>query len=76
MATGIEWTAWSDSGASGKGTVHLTVDGSPETATADLQLSGMSVNGNNGPQFTHLTVTWLGRSPDGHLSDSYQLGNG
>lgn len=76
MATGIRWTAWGTTAATGTGTVHLAVGGSEQTGSAKLELSDVSERGNNGPQFTRLTVTWIGRSPDGRASDSYQLGDG
>jgi hypothetical protein len=76
MATGIQWTSWSAAGASGVGTVHLQGGAAPAAAQADLALSDVMDNGSAGPQFTHLTVSWIGRSPDGHTSDSFELGNG
>ena len=76
MATGIQWTAWGTTAASGTGTVHLAVGGSEQTGSARLELSDVSERGNNGPQFSRLTVTWIGPSPDGHPTDSFPLGNG
>jgi hypothetical protein len=76
MATGVQWSTWSSAGATGTGTVHLQSSGQQESGQADLELSNVSDKGTSGPQFTLLTVTWVGRSPDGHTSDSFQLGNG
>ena len=76
MATGIQWSTWSSSGASGTGTVHLQVSGQEQTGDANLALGSVADKGTSGPQFTFLTVTWIGRSPDGHASDTFQLGNG
>lgn len=72
--TGIAWSTWSGSGAAGAGTVHMTVDGRQESGQADLTLSKVEETGAGGPRFSLLTVTWIGRSPDGHASDNYQLG--
>lgn len=74
MATDIRWTSWGAAGASGEGIVQL--QGGAETGNAGLLLSDVSEEGNAGPHFTRLTVNWIGRSPDGHPSDSFQLGNG
>lgn len=76
MATGIQWTAWGTTAASGTGTVHLAVGGSEQTGSAKLELSDVSEQGDKGPQFSRLTVTWIGPSPDGHPTDSFPLGNG
>lgn len=76
MATAIQWTVWGTTEASGTGTVHVAVGGSEETGAAKLELSDVSERGNNGPQFSRLTVTWIGRSPDGLPTESYQLGIG
>jgi len=76
MATDIRWTAWGTAAASGTGTVHLSVGGSQQTGLAKLELSDVSERGNSGPQFSRLTVTWIGPSPDGHPTDSFPLGNG
>lgn len=73
--TGIQWGAWGPSGASGVGTVHMTVGGRQESDQADLSLSKPANTADNGPQFTVLTLTWIGRSPDGHPTDTYQLGS-
>ena len=76
MATGVQWTTWSSAGAKGTGTVHLQMSGQQQSGEANLELSNVSDKGTSGPQYTLLTVTWVGRSPDGHTSDSFQLGNG
>lgn len=76
MVTGIEWTTWASSGAAGAGTVHMTVGGRQESGQADLALSKVEETGSGGPRFSLLTVTWIGRSPDGHPSDTYQLAGG
>ena len=73
MVTGLEWTSWGPSTAAGSGTVHMTVGGRTASGQADLALSDV-VTGSSGPQFTVLTVTWSGRSPDGHATDTYHLG--
>ena len=54
----------------------MTVGGHQESGQADLSLSKLADTADNGPQFTLLTVTWIGRSPDGHPTDTYQLGGG
>lgn len=74
IATDIRWTSWDAAGASGEGTVQL--QGGAETGNAGLLLGDVSEDGDTGPHFTRLTVKWIGRSPDGHPSDSFQLGNG
>lgn len=76
MATGIQWSSWDSSGASGTGTVDLQPGKSQLSGQANLQLTNAVDKGAGGPQFTHLTITWIGRSPDGRPSDSYELGNG
>jgi hypothetical protein len=76
MATGLKWTTWTPAGAKGTGTVHVQVSGQQQSGEANLELSNVSDNGTSGPQYTLLVVTWVGRSPDGHTSDSFQLGNG
>jgi hypothetical protein len=75
MATEVEWTAWSSSGASGTGTVFLQIHGTQQSGRASLQLTDVADKGTSGPQFTRLTVTWIGRSPDGHPNDTFELGN-
>jgi hypothetical protein len=72
MATGVSWHAWGTSMASGSGTVQLAVHGTPTSAPAALVLSNV-VNGPVGPQFSRLTVTWTGTSPDGNHQDMYSL---
>lgn len=72
MATGIEWSSWSAGGATGVGTVHVQTG----TGRANLALGDVQEKGAAGPQFTRLTVNWIGSSPDGHASDSFELGNG
>lgn len=74
--TGIEWSTWASSGAAGAGTVHMTVGGRQESGQASLTLSKVEETGPGGPRFSLLTVTWTGRSPDGHASDTYQLATG
>ena len=76
MATGIQWSSWGSSGASGTGTVDLQPGKSQLSGQANLQLTNAVDKGAGGPQFTRLTVIWIGRSPDGRPSDSYELGNG
>lgn len=71
--TGIEWSSWSSSGAAGSGTVHMTVGVRQESGQADLTLSKVEQTSAGGPRFSLLTVTWIGRSPDGHASDTYHL---
>jgi len=72
MATNVSWASWSQSGASGAGIVNLRVGGQSVTTPARLDLSTV-VTGAMGPQFSLLTVTWTGRSPDGRLVDVYHL---
>jgi hypothetical protein len=72
MATGVSWHSWGSSTASGSGTVQLTVNGHAASAPATLLLSDV-VNGSVGPQFSRLTVTWAGTSPDGKQQDVYSL---
>jgi hypothetical protein len=71
-ATEVSWAAWDKSEAHGSGRVTLQVDGRPTSAPATLRLSTV-VNGPVGPQFTVLTVTWQGGSPDGKTQDTYRL---
>lgn len=75
MATGVTWTAWTVTAARGTGLVHLKVAGRAVTAMARLDLSGIR-GGANGPQFSHLEITWTGPSPDGHPADAYSLAVG
>ena len=72
MATGVSWKSWDHSGATGSGTVSLQVAGRATSAPATLSLSTV-VAGPVGPQFTILTVTWTGSSPDGKAQDTYHL---
>lgn len=67
--TDVQWSTWTVSGASGHGEVHLP--GHP-AAPADLAL-GKVVQTGSGPQFSQLTATWTGTSPDGHPMDVFQL---
>lgn len=69
MATGVEWATWTSSAASGKGNVAVT--GHPPQP-ASLALRNV-VTTSTGPQFSVLTVTWTGASPDGHPSDTFHL---
>jgi hypothetical protein len=71
-ATGVSWAAWGQSDAHGSGTVMLEVDGQATSSPATLDL-GTVVTGPVGPQFTVLTVTWQGSSPDGKAQDTYHL---
>ena len=71
-ATNITWSTWTASGATGSGTVHLVEPGSTATAPGRLALSDV-VNGPVGPQFTLLTVSWVGASPDGKTTDTFRL---
>jgi hypothetical protein len=75
MATGVAWDAWGRTSASGAGTVHLVVAGHAATGAAHLVLDTVST-GPVGPQFSRLTVTWSGQSPDGHAQDTYRLSPG
>ncbi len=72
MATGVTWRSWDATAALGSGTVHVLVDGHPAARPATLSLAGVT-NGAVGPQFTQLTVTWIGSSPTGAPRVSYQL---
>jgi hypothetical protein len=72
IATGVSWQAWGTSTASGSGTVQLAVHGHTTAAPAALRLSEV-VNGPVGPQFSRLTVTWTGASPDGKPQEVYSL---
>ncbi|MGC8512660.1 MAG: hypothetical protein ACP5P1_06440 [Acidimicrobiales bacterium] len=62
--TGITWTSWSSTSAAGVGTVHLYVSGKPVSATARLTLGGAKQTA-NGLQFSAVSLTWTGSSPDG-----------
>jgi hypothetical protein len=72
MATGVSWRSWASSGAAGSGMVHLVVAGQATVAAATLTLDEVVV-GPVGPQFSRLTVTWTGASPDGRPQDAYRL---
>lgn len=72
MATGVTWRSWGPATATGTGTVHLQVHGQATTSAANLALDRV-VAGPVGPQFTRLTVTWTGGSPDGRPQDVYPL---
>jgi hypothetical protein len=50
----------------------MPINGQPASAPATLTL-GDVVDGSVGPQFTLLTVTWTGTSPDGKRQDVYRL---
>lgn len=76
MATGVVWSWWGQSDATGRGLVHLQMNGEQVLAPADLRLDEVSRTGREGPHFTRLTVTWLGTSPDGHPNDQFRLGAG
>jgi hypothetical protein len=71
-ATNVTWSTWTASGAAGSGTVHLVKAGSSATAPGRLALSDV-VTGPTGPQFTLLTVAWIGTSPDGNATDTFRL---
>lgn len=68
--TGVKWTSWTATGASGTGTVHLT--GQSGGTPANLSLSAV-VSTPNGPQFSVLEATWTGASPDGKPSEVFHL---
>jgi hypothetical protein len=72
LATGVTWRSWSATGALGAGTMHLVVHGQTALRPATLSLGGVT-DGPGGPQFTQLTVTWLGSSPTGAARASYHL---
>ncbi|MDE3203027.1 MAG: hypothetical protein KGQ66_02260 [Acidobacteriota bacterium] len=69
MATGVSWQSWTSTGAQGQGQVDLTGHG-PTPATLEL---GQVVTTSSGPQFSQLTITWTGSSPDGHPVDTVKL---
>jgi hypothetical protein len=75
MATGVSWAYWSPTSATGTGKVHLSVGGRPVEAPARLSLAQVRT-GSTGPQYSQLTVTWTGPSPDGHRQDVYRLAVG
>lgn len=70
--TDVKWTSWNASGATGSGTVNLHGSRQHGSAPAALTLSDVVQTG-NGRQFSLLTVTWTGRSPDGHPTDQFKL---
>jgi hypothetical protein len=72
MATGVTWRSWGDTAAVGSGTMHVVVNGHPTARPATLNLAGVAT-GSVGPQFTQLTVTWIGSSPTGRPQASYHL---
>jgi hypothetical protein len=72
MATGVHWTSWDTTGATGTGNVHLVTSALAATAAARLSLSQV-VGGPTGPQFTLLKITWTGKSPDGRATDTFSL---
>ncbi len=72
MATGVSWRSWGATAAVGSGTMHVVVNGHPTARPATLNLAGV-VTGSVGPQFTQLTVTWIGSSPTGSPQASYHL---
>jgi hypothetical protein len=72
MATGVTWRSWGTTAALGTGTMHVMVHGQPAARPATLSLSGVR-SGMVGPQFTQLTVTWIGSSPTGAPAVTYHL---
>ncbi len=70
--TGITWGSWTPTGASGTGTVNLSGSSGHGSAPADLALADVVATG-NGRQFSQLQVTWTGKSPTGHPSDTFKL---
>ncbi|MGH9055085.1 MAG: hypothetical protein ACRDYY_04360 [Acidimicrobiales bacterium] len=75
MATGVTWQSWGATAAEGTGTVRLASAGMSGSGAARLSLS-QPVSDTLGTQFSRLTVTWTGKSPDGHHSDVFRLGTG
>lgn len=69
--TGARWSSWDASGARGTGMVHLGSSARPGSP-AELDLSD-SVATPQGPQFSLLTATWTGTSPDGRRYDQFHL---
>ena len=69
---GAKWTAWTPTGATGTGTVSARVDGKKVQGPASVTLA-KAVTTENGPQFSALTVTWTGTSPDGHPTDTFAV---
>jgi hypothetical protein len=72
MATGVQWATWTSTSARGTGTVNLDVGGRSVSSPARLLLEDV-VGSVDGPQYSVLTVTWTGTSPDGHPTDTYHL---
>ena len=72
LVTGVTWTSWSATRASGRGTVHLIVGGKTVTADASLKLSGVEQT-SNGLQFATIEFTWIGTSPDGNPTEQLPL---
>ena len=70
--TGITWTSWSSTSATGRGTVHLYVKGKLVNAGAKLTLGGVKQTA-NGLQFSTVSLTWTGPSPDGPPTVSLAL---
>ena len=75
-ATGIHWDSWQPSRAAGIGLVQMQVGGQQRSSRADLVLSYPVNDGAGRPEFTQLTVSWLGASPDGRRADTFQLATG
>ena len=72
LVTGVTWTSWSATSASGRGTVHLIVGGKPVAAAASLKLSGVEQT-SNGLQFATIELTWVGTSPNGNPTEQLPL---
>lgn len=78
VATQIQWSSWSTSGASGTSVVEVNPCQPTCAASGDkpynarLDLSGR-VSTSSGPRFSRLTLTWIGTPPFGQPSNSYQL---
>jgi hypothetical protein len=75
MATGVEWGSWTTTEARGNGTVHIALGGRSVSSPAALVLDHV-VTSADGPQYSVLTVTWAGPSPDGRPTDTYHLSVG
>jgi hypothetical protein len=71
IVTGVAWSSWTASEAAGTGTVHLGSSSAPGRP-AKLTLSD-AVATPQGPQFSVLTATWTGPSPDGKPSETFRL---
>ena len=67
--TNVQWSSWTASEARGQGTVNLP---GHQPAPASLLLGSVVLSG-NGPEFSRLTATWTGTSPDGHPDQVFQL---